>query len=665
MAFARQLIIGQTSTGSQIGQVETSGESLAKGDAADLRDEDGSASRFTGSLAHVGFQANIGPTRHFLTIKIPLKGNLPAFSRVFQAFLNLSIERGSFPSGVVPGGTVKVSLYGIRRPGFDYATFEWDVYKTSTAWAEFGGKIGVDYTALEIGLFNFSQTDYDTLGSSGKMFKAIECAAEIQYHTDRNEDGYVTAMPAAVGWRVAAVAREYVFVENPASFTTSPHHYLTIKYVPSLVLHSSLATSGRAIDLNGVLDKDSFESSKHIYLGFIDQGEIGDPVKYWIRNTRTDRVARRIILEATRSMATTPVANVANVGTKTLRSVDVYDLHQSAGVTDELTPRGAWYCIATSSTQYSVYFQADFTGSYTIVASGKAFGSDEIISVSSVKKIRLRSAKWSAATPTTNDRWDFETVGDTTDPNFSTDSKSMMDLIPPTSLFAGDSPDTSKSRPVTGKTQRLRGSTYNFDDSGTNRSVVMLADCETGYSVNQWGYIFDGTGYEAVQIHAIKQTADALPTGAPGGEVGDAVVTTTQLSRTYAAGAYFTTGLYIDSIAKASDTFVAVGGAAAGQNLINLTTAVDWSASDTVNAIHLDTGLVETYVIDANLGGLQIRVTSNLLSSLAAGDLVLKTVATNSASFFARGEVPEGASLGDRLAFLRVYEARSSLQNIV
>lgn len=140
-----------------------------------------------------------------------------------------------------------------------------------------------------------------------------------------------------------------------------------------------------------------------------------------------------------------------------------------------------------------------------------------------------------------------------------------------------------------------------------------------------------------------------------------------ELSRSYASGAYFTPGVYIDSLAKSQDAYVGVGGAAAGQALINLSTAVDWAPSDVITVISLTgSGLSANYIVQANLlSGSQIQLSTTLGFTLAEGDLVIKAVSTGTASFFMRGTVPDGAALGDRLALVRVYEARSSLQNIL
>jgi hypothetical protein len=683
MAFAKSKKIGR-SPGSPHLLVYTTinGTSIAQGDASDTVGNFSITERSTEPQMRVGLGdddivTTTASWRMLPLVFIPLVDVVPAFSRIFRAVLYVMFPTGDvrMPADTVPGGQVAIDWFGLRRV-YVAADVNFEEYSSGNLWGEFAGEIGVDTTLEAVGTLPYTQTDYDAqkLQSSVQyFFKGMDIKSEIQYRVDRNENAQLIGYLNNFGSLSGSANTAKVFTIGRLNNSTTERSYLDIFYVPPIVLHSALATAGRAIDMANVLDAESLESIRHLYMGFVDQGETGDPVKYWVRNTRTDRVARRLVIEATRSFANTPARRATNSTAKTLRSVDCYDLHLDVnGDVDELTPRGAWYIEAISTTQYKLMFQADFTGSFVQMATSLNFASDNTITDTSYtpdrKILRIRALKWDTGlAAAATDKWDFETAVDTTKPEYPLDSKPMMSFMPATTS-AGDTPQTAEERPVSGGiTARLRSSTYDYDDSGTDRSVILLPDTEiAGYSVGEKYVIFDGTGSEVVEIHAILDSNDALPTGAPGGEVGDAVVLTDVLSRAYAAGAYFTPGLYIDELAKSEDAFVEAGGALAGQALIDLTVAQSWTAGNTITVINFSTGQTAQYVIQAMLnGGLRVQTSANLSFALTEGDMVVKAITANTESFFMRGTVPEGATLGDRLALMRCYEARSSLQNIL
>lgn len=686
MAFAKRLLLGQTTLGPQIAYYEIAGESIAKGDSSDRLTNPGSEDNVylaTGAIPW-GWNRNLGLHRHEPGAFIPLRDIVPAFSRIFAAVLHVRIdtkgEWGGTGGSTIPGvGYQDFAFYGVRRPGWDRLDYDFHYYDTSAtlAWGEYGAQVGTDLTAAPAATLRFAQVDVDFINANPSipLFKTMDIKGEVQYCSDRNLDVQLIALLSAPSANPGS--RCYLTVRSPAVDGTElarPHSYLEVYYVPPIVLHGALVSAGRGIDLAKVLDKDSLESQYHLYMGFVDQGETGDPQKYWVRNTRLDRIAKRIVIECTRSFANVPVAKSTNTGSKALRSVDTYQLHlDNTGAVDELTPRGAWYVIFTDATHISLYFQANFTGSYVLQASGISIGADYTLIDTGVtpnrKLLKIRTAKWSG-TAITNDRLDFDTASDTTSPTYPADSKAMMSFIPPTVLPAGDVADTAKEKPISGgATQRLRAGTYDYNDAGTTRSVVLLADTQiAGYVVDRPCYVFDGTGFQAVKIKQIFLTADALPTGAPGGEVGDGLLLYEQLTRSYAAGAYLTPGLYVDTLAKSSDAFVN-GSAATAQALVDLQTPVDWLAGDVVTAISLSgasAGQAVQYIVQTTLlSGARVQFTTNLSVALVDGDILVKQVTSNAASFFMRGTVPEGATLGDRLALVRTYEARSSLQNII
>lgn len=666
MAFSKRKNIGQTTN--LLSAMVINGLSIAKGDSID---QNGGGVDIPAAIRNevvgstIGWRTVTGMTRAQGIIKIPLKNVIPAFSRVFRATLFVRItSRGTWPSNVVDGNAI-FTAYGIRRPGFDFATCSWDIYKTSTNWDERGAKVGTDLTSQSVGSFQFTQADFDSMGSVGEMYKQIPLTSEIAYRIDRNEDSFImlhvwSSAPPITGNR-------HIQMENPQGSNRGgqQHTYLEIEYVPPIVFHATQLTSGRPIDLSRVLDAESFESQFHVYGGFIDQGETGEVVKYAIRNTRTERIARRLVIEATRSMSNTPTANVANTGDAELRSVDTFNLTMDVGGSvTKLTPRGRWELRFTSATNYDVYFDENFSGVFSLVIANRAIGSDETVQFGGKDAIRIRADKWSG-TPANLDKFNFETVSDTTSPSYPTDSKDMMFLIPPT-IAGGDIADTAKKRSIKGTTQQTRASSYVVNDGGLDRTVVPLIDAETqGFSVGQKAVIFSGTQFEEVTIRQIYNTAAALPGSPPSGAGdGDAVMLEEETAQSYAAGSFFTTGLYINQLEKSDDTFVGATGAAQGQAIIPVSPAVSWAVNDEFTAVKLSSGQVQDMVVQANNGG-SITASQNLTFALAAGDLLIRKVSGNWASFFFQGQVPDGALLGDRFAILRAYEARSSLKNIV
>ena len=672
--FSKSKAIGQSANVLTVMMIN--GSALAKGDSSNRNGEAGNIPSTTTANDNavgmqVGWDVNTGtPLRKQPIIKIPLKDVIPAFSRILRATLFWRITaKGSWPSNVVDLGG-NVTFYAIVRPGFDLSTCDYANYKTGGAWQEYGAKVGGDLGSDSLGLVQFTQSDYDLMAANAnlELEKQVPLTTWIQYSADRNQDAFIMGLIAG-----NYTSGDHLFVmENPndAGRAGKAHSYVLVEYVPPIVFHGSLSSSGRAIDLSRVLDADSFESIRHVYGGFIDQGETGDQFKYWIRNTRNERIARRIVLEATRSFASKPTANAANTGNAALRSVDCFDLTVNiSNVITKLTPRGAWELRFTSATLYDVYFAADFatnpdgTYNYSVVVTGRSIASDETITVSSVDKIKIRAAKWSG-TPVNSDKINFETVGDTTATTYLADSKDMMYLTPPTTV-AGDTPDTAKRRSIKGRTQQTRVSSYVVVDGGLNRTVLCLGDANSGFTVGGKAVVFDGTNHEEVTIRQIYNTAAALPGSPPAGAgTGDAIMLEEETANTYAAGSWFTTGLYVNQLDKSDDTFVNTAGAAAGQANIPITPAVTWITNDSFYVVSLSTGQVQELVVQTNNGS-TITAASNLNFALVAGDLVIKKNATNGASFFFQGQVPDGANLGDRLSILRAYEARQSLKNII
>lgn len=674
--FARRKFIGRTDVGRQMQFVAITGLSIGKGDTSDANgfSTTGLNSPDRVSVANApddqipvgwGYSQDTiaGQRRDQLMIFLPLRDLVPAFSRVFQAVMWLELTKGAWPGNVV-NNNATVRFHGIRRPGFNFDEAKFSIFATGQLWNEYGGEVGTDLTTLEVGNLPFTQSDYDFLAADGnrRLFKSVDITTEFSYHTDRNEDFHLMGLV----WTPPNKLERNYFSIDAVTTAGTPHSYIEVVYVPPIVFHAAQIATGRPIDLSVVLDVASFESKYHVFGGYIDQGETGDWVKAWLRNARIDRIARRLVIEQTRSFASDPVRNPANSSAKTLRSVDCYQLTLDVtGATTALTPRGAWQIIATDPTHYDLYLQADFLGAFVQVATGRLFSADETIVIGGDNALRIRAAKWGTGTVALNDIWTFETVSDTTSPAYPTDSKSMMKIAPPTA-FAGDSVDEGKKKPLLRtSTQRLRAASYEFDDSGTDRSVLLVGDTQLqNYEVGLPVYVFDGTGFEAAVIHAVKLTADALPTGAPGGETGDALVLEGELSRTYAAGAFVTSGLYMELLEKSQDTTVNTGGAAAGQNSIPVANSVLWAPGDQFAVVSMSTGQVQTLILLTNSVS-SLQATTNLNFTLAAGDLVIKSVSNNAGSFFFQGAVPEGADLGDRFAILRAYEARSSLKNII
>lgn len=669
MAFAKRKQIGRTSNFFSL--VVIAGKSIALGDDVNSIGSGATvASRqTTGTRIGVGWNENISKLRVHPYFRIPLQGVVPAMSRVFRATLNVCIaDEGSWPANVVAAG-VKMTAYGIRRPGLDETTFNFQIYKTGSNWDEFAGKVGTDLTSAALGEFTFTQADRDTLAAGGSnpppLFKAVDVTNEIAYRVERNEDARIMFH----SWLTANGSNDEFFeLRNPndASNQTLPNTYLDIEYVPPIVFHGVKSSSGRPIDLSNVLDAESFESQHHVYGGFIDLGEDGEVFKFALRNTRLERIARRIVIEATRSMANKPTPKPANTGTAVLRSVDCFNLTTDiGGAVTKLTPRGKWELRFVSATHFDVYFDNGFTGAYSLVIANRAIAVDNTIQFGGVDAIRIRAAKWSGV-PANLDKINFETVSDTTSTSYPTDSKDMMFLIPPVTQPDGDGADTAKKRSIKGYTQQTRASSYVVSDGGQDRTVVPLLDAElAGFTAGQKAVIVSGTQSQEVTIRQVYNTAAALPAGAPpGAGAGDAVMLEEETDQSYAAGSFFTTGLYVSQLEKSDDTFVGAAGAASGQNVIPVSPAVNWEINDEFTAIKLSTGQVQDLVVQAN-NTASITASTNLTFSLAAGDLLVKKVDGNWASFFFQGSVPEGASLGDRLAILRAYEMRASLKNIV
>jgi hypothetical protein len=674
MSYARSKKIGQTPTDpNQLSTMAINGLAIQFGDSSDtVGGFTTSARQNPGSAITFGFDSN--GWRQLPIIKIPTRGVIPAFSRVLRALLYMKAKNGnSFPSNTVPGGSVRLDLYGIHRT-LDTASVDYQNYSTSHPWGAFGGQTSVDLTAAKVASLDITQSLYDqanALANGTDMYQpAVDIRSEVQYCADRNIDTWLLGWLNA-NWPAGSGARQFGF-RFQGGTVAGP--YLDILYVPPICLHASQITAGRPIDLGNVLDIISNDPQQQVYMGFIDQGESGDTVKYFVRNTRTDRVARRLVIEATRSFASRPRSELNSDATlpsaKKLRSVDCYNLHQTAGVTDELTPRGRWKLQASSSTLYDVYFDADFTGTYALVTSNKAFASDETITVSSVKKIKIRAAKWGAGAAAAGDKWYFDTVSDTTDPSFPTDSYDMMSLIPATTGDQ-DVADTAKKRRVRGApTQQLRASTYTATVSGSSRTIVPLTDTQlAGLAVGDKVVCFSGTTFEEAEVLAVYLSGATLPTGTgqPTGDDadGDAVALTTVLGASYTSDAFFTGGLYVDSLAKSEDITVDVAGAAAGQAVIPISAAVSWANGDNFTVLSLTTGQTQKLVKQSG-GGASITAASNLLFALASGDPVVRENTTNFHSFFAQGAVPLTATLGDRLGYLRVYEARANtLANVV
>lgn len=671
MAFSKTKQIGKSSN--FFNMLIIMGRSLALGDDGNTLPTvgvNGQNRVTTGANYSVGWDINISPVmRSHPYIRIPLRNVVPAFSRVFRATMYLPIAtRGAWPSGTVNAGKT-VKFYGIRRPGFDESTFTFQIYKTGSNWDEYAGKIGTDLTSAELGSMTFTQADYDSMatgfgGTGGPVvWKAVDITSEVSYRVDRNEDaiimGHIWAFPGNID--------EFFTIRNSTDATNQAfvNAYLDIEYVPPIVFHGCQAVSGRPIDLSKVLDVEPFESDRHVYGGFIDSGESGEVYKYALRNSRKERTARRIVIEATRSIANTPASNVLNSGNAKLRSVDTFDLTTDiSGAITKLTPRGRWELRFISSTNYDVYFDEGFTGTYSLVIANRSMASDVTVQVSSKDAIRIRAAKFSG-TPANTDKINFDTVGDTTPTSYPADSKDMMFLIPPT-VAGGDIADTAQKRTIKGTTQQTRASSWEVSDGGSDRTVIALADAELqGFTVGQPCTVFAGTTSASSKIRQIYNTAASLPAGAPGGTGnGDAVMLEDDLGMSFAAGSFFTTGLYIASLATSDDTLVGAAGAAAGQNVIPVASAVNWATNDEFTVVHLATNQIQELVVQANNNS-SITANANLQFALSAGDLIIKKVAGNWASFFFQGAVPDGAALGDRFSILRAYEARTSLKNIV
>jgi hypothetical protein len=686
MAYARKKSIGQSPVDpSQLTLMAINGSAIQFGDGGDVVGTFSISSRQIPStavvvgLGYVNATPNTADWRMLPLVKIPTKGVIPAFSRVLRALVYMKIQNGGMmpSSNTVPNNKVSLDWYGIRRT-IDTANVDYQYYATSQAWATFAGQTGTDLTPTKLASLDITQSIFDqanALANGTSMYLTpFDIKTEVQFQSDRNSDVWLMGWLNS-NWGVASVAGgQRRIVMSKYAGSTEARAYLDILYVPPIVTHAAKVTAGRPIDLGNVLDINSTDPSQQVYTGFVDEGETGDAIKFFVRNSRTDRIAKRLIVEATRSFASRPTSQLNSDATlpslKKLRSVDTYDLHQTAGVIDELTLRGRWKLQASSSTLYDVYFDAGFTGTYTLVASNKAFASDEVISTSSVKRIKVRAIKWGSGAAVAGDKWFFDTIGDTTDPSFAVDSYGMFALIPPTSGDP-DIADTARSRRVkSSPTQMLRASTYTATVSGSPRSIVPLGDTQlANYQVGDKVTIFAGATSEEAEVLQVYLSGDALPTGTgqPTGDdaSGDAIALTTTLSQNYTTSAFLTGGIFIAQLDNAEDVFVDAAGAAAGQNVIPISTPVGWTDGTAFGVISLATGQTQSLIKQTG-GGASITATLPLNFALASGDFVVRDNTNNYKPFFVQSAIPLGALLGDRIGFLRIYEARSqTLQNVV
>src|SRR5690349_18023574 len=119
MSFAKRLLLGQTTLGSQIAFYAMAGESMAKGDTSDRLTNPGAEVEVysNGASAAIvwGWNANVGLHRQEPGVYIPLRDIVPAFSRVFAAILHVRFDtRGTAPANIIPGGFYDFVFYGVR-----------------------------------------------------------------------------------------------------------------------------------------------------------------------------------------------------------------------------------------------------------------------------------------------------------------------------------------------------------------------------------------------------------------------------------------------------------------------------------------------------------------------------------------------------------------------